>query len=275
MLSALMADKKLSTLIDVVKALRTPVTGCPWDLEQDHNSLKPYLIEEAYEVLQAIESADDQEFADELGDLLLQVVLHSQLANERKAFNVEDVIEKITQKMIRRHPHVFGNDVAENSEVVLRNWEAIKLREKSAGSFSQSLKQVPQDIPALLRAQRIGGKSSKFNFDWEDISDVLAKVREEITELEVEIKNIKTDKPLSNADLDAKTRKKVEHELGDVLFSVAQLSRWLGISAEDSLRTCISRFISRIEKVEQKADKELNNLSISELESLWQQSKAE
>lgn len=269
-----MADDKFSKLVDIVKALRTPVTGCPWDLEQDHESLKPYLIEEAYEVLQAIENKDDQELADELGDLLLQVVLHSQIANERNGFNVNDVITKITDKMIRRHPHVFGDDVAENSDVVLRNWEAIKMKEKQSTDFSLSLKQIPQDIPALLRAQRIGSKSSKFNFDWENIEDVLAKVKEEITELEVEIKDIKTIKPLSNSDLNLETKNKVEHELGDVLFSVAQLSRWLGMSAEDCLRSGINRFISRIEKIEQKTDKPLNTLTINELEDLWQQSKS-
>lgn len=268
-----MNDNKFSKLVEVVQALRTPVTGCPWDLEQDHNSLKPYLIEEAYEVLQAIEAGDDVEFADELGDILLQVVLHSQLANERKAFDIEKVISNITEKMIRRHPHVFGDDVAENSDVVLRNWETIKLKEKKVGSFAQSLKEVPQDIPALLRAQRVGGKSSKFNFDWDNISGVLAKLREEIVELEKEIEGINTDKPLSTAALDPETKKRIEHELGDVLFSAAQLGRWLGVSSEDSLRACVSRFISRIEWAEGKTDKPLNTLSSEDLEKLWEASK--
>ena len=268
-----MTNTKLEKLIDVVKALRTPVTGCPWDLEQDHDSLKPYLIEEAYEVLQAIESGDDVEFADELGDILLQVVLHSQLAQERKAFDIEKVITNITEKMIRRHPHVFGDDIAENSDVVLRNWEAIKLKEKKIGSFAQNLKEVPQDIPALLRAQRVGGKSSKFNFDWDSISDVLAKLKEEVIELEQEIEGIKTAKPLSTAALDRETKKKIEHELGDVLFSAAQLGRWLGVSSEDSLRACVSRFISRIEWAENNTEKALNELTSSELDKLWEASK--
>ena len=286
-----MPNQKFEKLVKVVAALRDPETGCPWDLEQDHNSLKPFIIEEAYEVLDAIDSKDDDEFADELGDLLLQVILHSQLANERKAFNVEVVIKKITDKMIRRHPHVFGDASAKDSSEVLSNWEKIKASEQkekkkkeSAKSketnnkFTSVLNSIPKNLPALLRADKIGGKSAKFNFDWNKCEDVFKKVKEEIEELEQEYKKIHLasldhTKPLTVSDLSTEQKNKLEHEIGDLLFSVTQFSRWLGLSAEESLRTCNNRFIDRIKHAESNSKKALNELSTNELQELWNKAK--
>jgi len=282
-----MPNKKLEKLVEVVAALRDPETGCPWDLEQDHNSLKPYIIEEAYEVLDAIDSKNDDEFADELGDLLLQVVLHSQLANERKAFNVEAVIEKITDKMIRRHPHVFGDGTAKDSSEVLSNWEEIKASEKKDSSikgvnnkFTEILNNIPKNLPALLRADKIGGKSAKFNFDWDKCDDVFKKVKEEIGELEQEYKKLRSEnlaldhtKPLTAKNLTPEQKNKLEHEIGDLLFSISQFSRWLGLSAEQSLRTCNNRFINRIKHAEANSKKALNELSTNELQALWDKAK--
>ena len=285
-----MPNQKLEKLIEVVKALRDPQTGCPWDLEQDHDSLKPFIIEEAYEVLDAIDSKNDEDFADELGDLLLQVVLHSQLANERKAFNIEKVIQKITDKMIRRHPHVFGDARAKNSNEVLKNWEKIKQEEKKnkekknserknerkeKKNFTQTLESIPQNIPALIRAEKIGNKSAKFNFDWSNIESVFLKVREEINELEQEIKKLNLDnsEPLGASSLDKNSKNKITHEVGDLLFSIAQLSRWLGISSEDALRVCNNRFTERIRHIEQNSNKSLNDLETNQLELLWNKAK--
>ncbi len=274
-----MSETKIQKLIEVVKALRDPKTGCPWDLEQDHESLKPFIIEEAYEVLDAIDSKNDEDFADELGDLLLQVVLHSQLANERKAFDIESVIEKITDKMVRRHPHVFGDVKASNSNEVLKNWDKIKQEEKGVKkekkNFTQTLEGIPQNIPALIRAEKIGSKSAKFNFDWRSIEAVFLKVKEEIGELEQEIEKLglSNNEPLGASSLDRDSKSKITHEIGDLLFSISQLSRWLGISSEDALRVCNKRFTKRIKHVESHATKPLSELETEQLESLWKKAK--
>ena len=266
-------NKSLDEFIKTVAALRHPETGCPWDLEQTHSSLRPYLLEEAHEVLEAIDNSDDASFCDELGDLLLQVVLHAQLASERNAFNLDDVINSVNEKMIRRHPHVFGEGTAETSSEVLKNWEQIKNDEKPQEDNesliqTKRLESVPKSLPALVRAQRIGEKANSVNFDWDSLDDVFFKVKEELLELEEQIRE--TPKAL-----DDQQRKELEHELGDLLFSLAQLARWLGVGAEDSLRTTCERFINRFQRVEEKLDSKFSETSTEKLEALWQLAKKE
>lgn len=257
---------------DTIAALRDPVSGCPWDLEQDHRSLRPYLLEEAHEVLEAIDAGDDSSLCDELGDLLLQVVLHSQLAAERKAFTLADVIRRVDEKMIRRHPHVFGETTAADSGEVLRNWEQIKAGEKAESSaatdlpHTNRLRGIPKTLPSLTRAQRIGEKAASCNFDWVVLSDVWSKVQEELEELQREV-------PETTESLTSESRIRLEHELGDLLFALAQYARWLGISAEESLRSTCERFILRFSRLENLAGSDLKELSVAELERRWQEAK--
>ncbi|MCL4164720.1 UNVERIFIED_CONTAM: hypothetical protein GTU68_067511 [Idotea baltica] len=254
--------KILDEFIQTVAALRDPESGCPWDLEQTHKTLRPYLLEETHEVLETIDSGNDEEFCDELGDLLLQVVLHAQIASERDAFDLSDVIDSVNKKMIRRHPHVFGDVTANTSEAVLKNWEQIKSQEKPEPKEklpeTKRLKGIPSSLPSLTRAQRIGEKAASVSFDWENLDDVFFKVKEELLELEEQIR-----------------RKELEHELGDLLFSLSQLARWLGVNAEDSLRTTCERFIARFRGVEEKLESKFNEHSAEQLEALWQKVKVE
>lgn len=273
-----------SHFVDIVKALRDPIGGCPWDLEQTHQTLRPYLIEEAYEVLEAIENGDQTELCSELGDLLLQVVLHAQLADEHGKFSINDVISGITEKMIRRHPHVFGDVKVENSQEVLHNWEAIKQTERqgNVGSSTSFVTGVPVSLPALLRAQRLGEKAAKAKFDWKSVVGVWKKVEEEMTELQGELNpflSLEKDAPERGSSayppafFTQEQRACLEHELGDVLFSLCQLSRFLGLSAEGSLRACCERFIARFQEMERAADGPLQDLSEDELEKLWDNAK--
>lgn len=273
-------ENSFKDFVEIIRRLRDPNGGCPWDLEQTHLTLRPYLIEEAYEVLEAIESADDQELRDELGDLLLQVVLHAQLGSERKAFDIEQVIDSVAKKMIRRHPHVFGSLSVETSNEVLKNWEAIKAEErggKQAERKASVLEGVPAALPALIRAQRLGEKASRVGFDWDSKEGVWKKVIEELGELEeaMALLKEKATKALTTApkERDPKIQQQVESEVGDLLFSVCQLSRWLGMSAEDSLRGTIERFVSRFQHVEELAPKPLDEMKIDELDALWEKAK--
>lgn len=277
-----------SKLIETIKALRTPETGCPWDLEQDHQSLRPYLLEEAHEVLQAIDQGDDVAFCEELGDLLLQVVLHAQVASDRDSFGIEEVVRAIDEKMIRRHPHVFKDVQVSDSAEVLKNWEAIKLAEQASSTttegpdslpYSAKLLDIPLSLPALVRGQRIGEKASKFNFDWRSIEGVHAKVKEEMAELEVELKNLpklssKKDHPDRAKQVISKAQhERLEHEIGDLLFSVCQLARWLGVHSEDALRLSSDRFLKRFSTMEENLSKPLEDMSEEELEAAWQSAK--
>ena len=270
-------EEVFTRFVQVIKELRTPVTGCPWDLEQTHQSLKPYIVEETYEVLEAIDDGDDAELSSELGDVLLQVVLHAQLARDRGAFTIDDVISKVTDKMIRRHPHVFGDTAVSGTKEVLKNWEAIKHEErqnkqgmnKNGTEKESMLAGVPKAMPALLRAQRLGQKAAKVSFDWKSISGVWDKVKEEMGELEAEISAVQG----RQASVDQK--KALEHELGDLLFSLCQLARWLDTSAEDCLKGCCARFIERFSKMEEFAGKTLSEFSEDQLEDLWQRAKLE
>jgi len=236
--------------VSIIKALRTPVTGCPWDLEQNHQTLRPYLIEETYEVLDAIDSGNDRSFRDELGDLLLQVVLHAQVADDRNAFSITEVVLGIAEKMVRRHPHVFGGVKVTGSAEVARNWEQIKVaenqREDGSPSKTNSLARLPESLPALLRAQRLGEKAARTHDDCGSAADALGGVREAFARLEEEVRTVAgASAPGSRLTEALQTR--IEDELGDVLFRLCQLARWLGVNAEDSLRTACGRFVERFQ----------------------------
>lgn len=270
----------LSKFVETIAALRTPGTGCPWDLEQTHQTLRPYLLEETYEVLSALDAGSDAELREELGDLLLQIVLHCQLATERGAFNFAEVADAVNQKMIERHPHVFGDVTAKTSAEVLQNWEKIKAERKAAkmGKKAASMfGDIPTEMPALLKAQRIGEKASRVNFDWDSAAEVFAKVREEIEEFRAECEKIGVaiEKPLNSKPVgrSEELQTKLEDEFGDLLFSLVQYGRWIGCNAEDSLRGACEKFVMRFGRMEQVSEKPLKDQSREKLEELWEEAK--
>jgi len=257
-------------LVAVQAKLRAP-DGCPWDREQTHESLRTYLIEEAYEVLEALESRNDAKFAEEMGDLLLQIVFHSQMAQERGGFTISDVIREIHDKMIRRHPHVFGETRAKDSAEVLRNWEQVKAEERlskaeasgnasgNKGSKEASLLDgVSRALPATLEGFQLTRKASRIGFDWETVGGIFEKMGEETRELQ-------------NA-LDAREQPKVEEELGDLLFAAVNLARFLKVDPEIALKKANAKFSRRFRSMEQLAregGREFKNLRREEMEALW------
>ncbi len=257
--------KELSSLIRIIADLRGP-NGCPWDLEQTHQSLTPYAIEEVHEFVEAVENSDDQHMCEELGDVLFQVVLHSQLAAERKKFDLADVIEKIAEKIVRRHPHVFSDVKVANKDEVLFNWDEIKKQEK-AGRPKKSLAiDIPSSLPALQRAGKIGEKTKALNFDWIEIKDVIAQLKAELVELEEALQQPESPQKKPH----------ILHEMGDVLFSAAQLARHLNIEPEHSLREANRRFLKRFEKMLELRNitaEEFTSIPSEEKEKLWSDAK--
>lgn len=248
-------------LLEIMQVLRRE-DGCPWDREQTHESLKKYLIEETYEVLEAIDLNDKAKVADELGDLLLQIVFHAQIGAEEKTFDINDVITAICRKMILRHTHVFGEDKAETAEDVLQNWEAIKKKEKGIESQTQVLKDVPANLPALMRSYKVQQKAAQVGFDWDDIKDVFDKVDEEINEL----RDVYTSKNME----------RITDEMGDVFFALVNLSRFLKVQPELALTGTINKFINRFEYIEREAAKEgkkLEEMTLAEMDVLWNKAK--
>ena len=243
--------------IDIVRRLRKE---CPWDAEQTHESIRAMLLEEAYEVMEAIEDKDLQQLRKELGDILLHVVMHSVIAEETNAFTLNDVIEGETKKLIHRHPHVFGEVEAKSAEQVTKNWEKLKLQEQGRKSM---LDGVPRVLPALQRAHRLQQKAASVGFDWSNIDDVWKKVEEELDELRtVRAENI--------------SKEKIEDEFGDVLFSLVNFARFLKINPEDALRGTIEKFISRFQYIETTASaqgKELDKMTLQEMDVLWNEAK--
>ncbi len=231
------AQELFGELVRIMERLRAP-GGCPWDRAQTHQSIKPYLIEEAYEVAEAIDEDNFEELRKELGDVLLQVVFHAQMGREAGTFTLEEVISHINEKMIRRHPHVFGSGSAETADEVLRNWARIKAEERRAEERDRSLLAgVPRALPALQRAHRLGEKAAHVGFDWANARAVLSKVHEELAELEAALHNESHDR--------------AAQELGDLLFALASLARHLRVHAEDVLQRASDRFIARFRRVEE------------------------
>lgn len=250
----------LQRLIDIMARLRS-ANGCPWDKEQTKESLKPYLIEEAYEVLEAIDENDPEKLKEELGDLLFQIIFHCQLTSEINHFTIDDVIQRIADKIIGRHPHVFGDARFESPEEVKRQWHE---RKKEEGKFRESiLDGVPKNLPALLRSQRLQSRVSKVGFDWEKTEDVLDKVDEELSELK--------------AAVSTGSKKDIEEELGDILFVLVNVSRFTGISAEEALKKTNNKYIKRfryIEKSAKEAGRNLSEMTLEEMDRLWDDAKS-
>ena len=250
---------QFQTLVDIVERLRAP-GGCPWDREQTHESLKRNLVEEAYETMEAIDEGSPQLLAEELGDLLVQVAFHSDIAREAGEFEVSDVLTHINRKLVRRHPHVFSDTSVQDAREVERNWERIKAEEREAKGERQSVVDgLPRDLPALAYAQLIQDRAARSGFEWDEISGVLDKVSEEVEELRA-----------------AETTEERVHELGDLLFAMVNLARWLNIQAEDALRQGNRRFHWRYTKMEELASQrgqEFTQLSLDEKEELWQEAK--
>mgnify|MGYP000073676800 CR=1 FL=1 len=257
------------TLEYIVARLRGP-GGCPWDREQTHQSLKPFMLEEAHEALEALDSGDMARFSEELGDLALQVVLHAQLAREAGHFSMDEVFASINAKLVRRHPHVFGDVQVSGAAEVLRNWDAIKRHEKGEqGERASALDGIPITLPALAYAQELGRRAARLGFDWPDVGGVLQKVHEELRELEREI-------AAHPPEEGAHGHMRLREELGDVLFALVNLARWLRVDAEEALRETNRRFRERFLKMEEQAlaqGRPLERMSLDELEQLWQEAK--
>jgi MazG family protein len=265
----LSAGDWFAKLVALQKRLREP-NGCPWDREQTHETLRTYLIEEAYEVLDALESGDDRKFVEEMGDLLLQVVFHSQIATEEKRFDVSDVIREVHDKMVRRHPHVFGATRARDTAEVLKNWEHIKAQERGAkdlqggGTTKESVKPpslldgVPRGLPGTLEGLQLTKKAAQVGFDWSETAGIFDKMREETAELQ--------------HALETRDSKKIEEELGDLLFAAVNLARFLKVDPEIALKRANAKFARRFRSMERLAadsQRKIESVSREELEALW------
>src|SRR4029453_10871462 len=245
-------------LCEIVAKLRAP-GGCPWDREQTHDSLLPALIEEAYEIAGARRAKDDANFREELGDLLLVIVMHAEIAREGGRFNIDNVLADVTEKLIRRHPHVFGKSDVRDSGAVLKQWESIKRTEKTGRHYLDGL---PAALPALMRAQKAQSKVARVNFDWIEVRDVLAKVKEELGELK---------DALASEDPQL-----IEDEIGDLLFAVVNLARKCKLDAESTLQTATDKFVARFNRLEdelQARGKRLGDVDLAELDAIWDEIK--
>lgn len=250
-------------LVEIMTRLRGP-EGCPWDREQTLDSLKKYAVEETYEVVDAIDSKDMDELRGELGDLLLQVVFQAELAREEKIFDIKDVIDGINAKLIRRHPHVFGDAKVECAEEVLHRWEQIKRGEKGYEHRTSVLDGVPSHLPALMLAMEISKRAAKAGFEWPDLDAVVEKLDEEVDELKYELKT--------------GDRARISEEIGDLLFTIVNVARWTKIDPEDALRAMTRRFGDRFRKIEEAAresGKPLEEMTIEEMDAVWDRAKRE
>lgn len=267
-------SRDIDRLLEIMAALRTPVTGCPWDLEQDFRSIAPYTLEEAFEVIDAIERDDLDDLREELGDLLLQVVFHARMAEEKRAFDFGDVVEAITTKMIRRHPHVFGDEDARGAGMAKGAWNRIKAEEKAErarrraelgldnGERNGFLDDVPQALPALMRAIKLQQKAAKVGFDWSEAEPILDKIAEETVELRDALQNGR--------------KAEIAEEYGDLLFAIVNLGRHLDIEPESALRATNEKFRSRFHFIERSLEEQkrsLDEASLEEMEELWQKAK--
>lgn len=243
----------------LMQCLRTPDKGCPWDLEQDYKSIAPHTIEEAYEVVDAIENGTMEDFKNELGDLLLQVIYHSQMASEDNQFTFDDVTNDVTDKMISRHPHVFGDATAQSAENVTEIWDNQKEKENGASDNNSAVANITKGLPALLRAEKIQKKAAKTGFEWQKIDDALLKVQEEIHEFKNTVNHIEK-----------------EEEFGDILFALVNLGRMQNLNAEEALRKANEKFIKRFQGMENDATNnnvEFKNLSLTQMIQYWEKQK--
>jgi nucleoside triphosphate diphosphatase len=258
-------SRDINRLIEIMAALRTPGSGCPWDLQQTFATIAPYTIEEAYEVADAIARKDFTDLKDELGDLLLQVVYHARMAEEDRAFDFGDVVEAVTAKMIRRHPHVFAESRGLSPADVDALWSAIKAQERAARPRKGGLlADVPVALPGLMRAVKLQSKASTIGFDWHDARLVLAKIREETDEIEAAIETGEAEK--------------IQDEIGDLLFAVANLARHIGIDPEAAIRGTNEKFARRFAHIEQRIaqhGQKLGEVSLAEMDALWDEAKAQ
>ncbi len=248
----------IDDLIEIVTLLRAP-GGCPWDREQTHESIRKNFIEETYEVIEAINKNSTAGLKEELGDVLLQVALHTEMEREKGNFDFDDVCNDICQKLVIRHPHVFGDVNAKNSEEALKSWDEVKKQTKGNKTQSQSLMDVPVELPALMRAQKVQSRVAKVGFDWDTIDGAYDKVAEEINELKIAINH--------------NSQSEIEDELGDVLFSMVNVSRFLKVDSEEALKGATDKFISRFRLVEALAKEKgisMSEASIEELDGLWE-----
>lgn len=256
-----MEKRTFDDLVTIMTRLRAP-GGCPWDREQTFESLKPFVIEEAYEVVDAIDRDDRDGLVEELGDFLLQAVFLSEVAREEGSFDVYDAITAIHDKLVRRHPHVFGDVKADTAEQVLANWEKLKSAERKEEKKGGVLSGVPQSLPALLKASRLTEKAARVGFDWEQIDDIFAKIEEEVHELREAIRT--------------ESREEIENEFGDLLFTMANIARRMEINAEEALQSTNRKFKRRFEAIEDELDRrgqKFEELSLEQLDAMWNEVK--
>ncbi|HEY8418068.1 MAG TPA: nucleoside triphosphate pyrophosphohydrolase [Limnochordales bacterium] len=271
----------LQPLLDVMARLRSP-EGCPWDRQQTHASLKRYLLEEAYELLDAIDAGDDRALVEELGDVLLQVVFHAQIAWETGRFSMSDVVDGLVKKLVRRHPHVFGDVHAEDAAAVVRTWEAIKQREKAdrEGEAEHEpaslLEGIPRHLPALMEAEQLQKRAARVGFEWEDVAGAWDKVQEELEELRRAAGlGSPAGKP-ANGRLPEAARAQVAEELGDVLFALVNVARYLDVDPEQALRAANAKFRRRFRHIEARAraqGRRLDDMTLAEMDALWEEAK--
>jgi tetrapyrrole methylase family protein / MazG family protein len=254
-----MPEDSFGKLCEIVAQLRAP-GGCPWDREQTNKSLLPALIEEAYEVAGAVRAKDDANFREELGDLLLLVVMHAEIARAASRFDIQNVLNDVTKKLVRRHPHVFGKSDARDSGAVLKQWESIKHAEKTGRHYLDGL---PAALPALMRAQKAQSKAARVNFDWSELRDVIAKIEEELAE---------TKSAIASQD-----RQAIEDEVGDLLFAVVNLARRCNLDAESVLQSATDKFVARFNRIEDELHaqgKRLGDVDLAELDQIWNRLKS-
>ena len=265
--------RRFERLVEIKATLRGP-NGCPWDKQQDMHTLKPMMVEEVYEVLEAIDNRDFEGISEELGDLLLHIVFQAQLGVENRTFDIDTVIDKICDKLIRRHPHVFADKQAGTAEEVIKNWEAIKAREKAEKLQNRTpaqrslLEGIPSKLPAIHEAHQISSRAARVGFDWPDIDGVFAKLQEEVAELK---------EVIAAGDDDAK-RERLEDELGDMLFVIVNIARYLKIDSESALKRANRKFKTRFQHMEEelaRQGKTLESTNLDEMETLWQRAKAD
>ncbi len=255
-------DSKLKELIITFRKLRDPISGCPWDKEQDFKSIASSAIEESYEVADAIEREDYEGLKAELGDLLFQIVFHSEMAKEKNLFTLEDIVDELNSKLIRRHPNVFGDGDVKDAKDSLRIWEDIKAEERSSKNLNSVMDDVPKNLPSLTRTKKLQKRATRVGFDWKNSEDIIAKVDEEIAELKAEI--------------DKTNKDGIVEEIGDIFFTLIRLSGYYGLEPEDIIRKTNLKFENRFRKMENEAksmNKSLEKMNLEELENIWQKIK--